>query len=165
MTRIRYFIAIVLIILALPDIPWIFTTFPLATEGSSGIEFEWLDWMSHILVVGGFSISGYLTYINSRYWLLPTLLICGFVTFIATTPFIRMALDSGFFSLTRPIINQAINSGGTRGFYLIWNLIVLPVLPALLIPLSGLVWLGTMENNNMESNNALKEGTPTSGAP
>ena len=145
MARLPTIVTAVLAALAVPSVPWLFLAFPPVAEGLTGVPYGWGVWLNHVVDVVGFGVAAFLVYNRARHWLLATLLICGYVVIVATPPFVRMSLDGGFFTLTGLIWNQAVSSGGSRGFYLIWNLIVLPILPALLIPLSAWSWWQTRQ--------------------
>ena len=146
--------------------PWVVFAFPPLSEELTGVQYTWFIWINHIVAVCGFSAAAFLTYVHARYWLLTTLLICGYIALIATPPFIRMSIDAGFFSLTGLVLSQSISIGGTWGFYHIWNLIIIPILPALLIPLSVLAWWTTTRNpHEAKSNNSLKRDRQKAAAP
>jgi hypothetical protein len=145
MGRLRPFIAVGLGVLAIPSLPWLILAFPLVAGQLGGVPYGWGVWLDHVVTVAGFSIAAYLAYTGARYWPVAAILMCGYVALVATPPFVRMSLDGGFVTLTGLIWKQAISSGGARGFYLVWNLIVLPILPALLLPLAAWSWWQTRE--------------------
>ncbi|HZL95570.1 MAG TPA: hypothetical protein VFB99_18075 [Vicinamibacterales bacterium] len=145
MGRLRTVVAVVLGVLAIPSLPWLVLAFPPVAEQLSGVPYGWGVWLDHVVTVAGFSIAACLAYAGARHWPIASILMCGYVALVATPPFIRMSLDGGFLTLTDLIWRQAVSSGGARGFYLVWNLIVLPILPALVLPVAAWTWWQTRE--------------------
>jgi hypothetical protein len=147
-------VAVLLLALAVPSLPGLLMTFPPVSLELAGRQYDWTLWIEHVVTVTGFGIASYLAFRGARLWALSAILMCTYVAFVATPPFVRMSYDGGFFTLTEIVLKQAASSGGIRGFYLIWNLIVLPILPALLVPLTAWLWWQTREaqsNSTMEA--------------
>jgi len=143
MLRPTTIIAILFCLLAIPSVPLLVIAFPPFAHELSKEPNSWGSWLVLVSNVIGFGAAAFLTYRRARYWLIVVILICGYVTLIATPPFIRLLIDNGFLRFTGLIWDMAIGFGGSRGFYLIWNMFVLPVLPALLIPVAVWGWWKT----------------------
>jgi len=128
-------------ILALPSVPWVVLDAPPVAKAVTGDTSGWMTWLSgHVITVVGFGTAAYISYSRDPRWPLAVLVICSYVAIIATPPMALMWVDDGFFALTGLIWKQSVAAGGTRAFYLIWNLIVLPIVPALLAPFAGWFW-------------------------
>ena len=75
-----------------------------------------------------------------RCWFPSVLLMCAYVTYVATPAFVNLSARNNVFHYSWLVWHQASSAGLPDGFYLMWNLLVLPVLPPLLIPVAAWVW-------------------------
>jgi len=159
MSRAPTYLAIALIVLALPEIPWIFLS-PGAIASGSGYSNEFAEaiWVHNIIDVVGFLGAGALVAFRVRLWPIAALLICSYVTLIATPPFVRLLIRNGALNMLESTWRHAVKSGLPDGFYALWNLFVLPIVPALLIPLVLIVWWQARVSHHAAESNFSSSG-------
>src|SRR5437773_7217328 len=97
MSRAPNYIALALVLLAVPEIPWIFLS-PASIEAESGHgnSFASAIWVHNVIDVVGFLSAAALAAFRVRFWPIAAVLICGYVALIATPSFLRMGIRSGF---------------------------------------------------------------------
>jgi len=154
MSRVPNCVALVLVLLAVPEIPWIFFS-PATIAVQSGYDdsFASTIWVHNIIDVAGFLGAAALAVFRVRFWPVAALLICGYVAIIATPPFLRMGVRGGFIDNLEATWRHALNSGLTDGFYTVWNLVVLPVVPALMIAIIPVLWWMSRSSSHAAESN------------
>jgi len=154
MSRAPNYVALALVLLAVPEIPWIFLSpATMKAESGYGDSFVSAVWVHNVIDVVGFLGAAALAAFRVRFWPVAAVLICGYVALIATPPFLRMGIRSGFIDNFESIWRHAVNVGLPDGFYTVWNLVVLPVVPASMIAAVPLVWwMSRSSGHEAESN-------------
>ncbi|SRR5712692_1310178 len=154
MSRVPNYVALALVLLAVPEVPWIFfSPATIAAQSGYGDSFGWAIWVHNAIDVAGFLSAAALATFRVRFWPVAAVVICGYVAFIATPPFLRMGLRGGFINNFEAIWRHAVNAGLPDGFYAVWNLVVLPIVPALLIATVPLLWwMSRSSRHEAESN-------------
>jgi hypothetical protein len=121
-------------LLSAPLILWVL---PSHLEPTEHTNFEWRAWLDNVFLVGGLAAAAVLTLFRGRYWFVAVLAIAAFVTEKATIFFAQnLLLVGGPLNYIRPIANRALAENYVEGFYLVWNLVVLPLVPVIALPLA-----------------------------
>jgi hypothetical protein len=142
MSRLPQIVALLLLLLAAPSVPWLFAA-------PSGLSV----WFLNLIDVIGLVAAAVLAMRRVRYWPLGVIAICGYLTYVATPPFVRMSVEGGFVNFMGIILRHAATTEFPRSFYTVWNLIVLPIVPPLFVLLGLWAWWATRkQRTNAESN-------------
>jgi hypothetical protein len=85
-----------LVLLAVPELPWIFLTPDKAVEQfGNPPELAEAIWIGNLIDVVGFLGAAVLAALRIRFWPAAAVAMCGYMAAIATPPFLHMGMSGG----------------------------------------------------------------------